>query len=574
MSRTDRNDHDLVTAGEEHHDGAPDMARSGRHRAGRATVGIVGAVVAAAVVAALTLLPTTSADSATSSAAVSQLASPKQIEQYCPAQMNLADTGSYGDSEFQATTGDIASRTRYVALGSVFHAQVEALSDVDGANATVLSGPTTSTATSDTEESSSSDDDTAVVASADSQKEATVLDTRILTADDGTGAAGTLFSWATTGDIEGVSAAGCTTTALTQTLLVPETSSSTTEQLVITNPGDRATTVDIEIHGPDGDVAMATNSTIAIAAASSATVDLAAAAGDQSGLYVKLTSSVTPVGAVVRSIAMDGLTPNGSDFAVPLASKATGDSAAVQAIPLGSYDSSSESLTTYLYADVDTDVTLKWTGTAGAETAKTVQLAAGKVSVVTLDDAPGWTTGLVATTEDASTGTSTGDDFSILAKVSKSGDGGQRDFALVAGSAAAGESAVAVPSDAQASVVLVNPTSEAATVTLQPVKADGTFGTAKSETIDHESGLSVAVSDLGDDVAAVRVTTDASGDDSSATTSADDDNNNPATVVWGLGLSSKSVSGAGLAGLAYVASTPLTVSKTTVNAINDPTIVK
>ena len=50
-------------------------------------------------------------------ASVVQEVSPKVMDQYCPAQMGLADTGTYGDREFQASVGDLASSARYAAFG-------------------------------------------------------------------------------------------------------------------------------------------------------------------------------------------------------------------------------------------------------------------------------------------------------------------------------------------------------------------------------------------------------------------------------------------------------------------------
>ena len=46
-------------------------------------------------------------------------------------------------------------------------------------------------------------------------------------------------------------------------------------------------------------------------------LNLAAAASEQDALYVTVSSADTPVAAVVRTIAMDGLTSKGSDYAVP-----------------------------------------------------------------------------------------------------------------------------------------------------------------------------------------------------------------------------------------------------------------
>ena len=56
-------------------------------------------------------------------------------------------------------------------------------------------------------------------------------------------------------------------------------------------------------------------------------LNLAAAASGQDALYVTVSSVDTPVAAVVRTIAMDGLVAKGSDYAVPntVAAKSIGD---------------------------------------------------------------------------------------------------------------------------------------------------------------------------------------------------------------------------------------------------------
>ena len=58
--------------------------------------------------------------SAISRSLVSHTVSPTQLETYCPARMTIADTEAYGDSEYQASNGNVASSVRYTAFGSVF----------------------------------------------------------------------------------------------------------------------------------------------------------------------------------------------------------------------------------------------------------------------------------------------------------------------------------------------------------------------------------------------------------------------------------------------------------------------
>lgn len=47
---------------------------------------------------------------------VGRTVSPRQRQTYCPSRMTIADTDAYGDSEYQASNGNIASSARYAAL--------------------------------------------------------------------------------------------------------------------------------------------------------------------------------------------------------------------------------------------------------------------------------------------------------------------------------------------------------------------------------------------------------------------------------------------------------------------------
>lgn len=497
-------------------------------KAAHAAIGTVGAIVAALVAASLTVLEPASVpatQASVSSDAISQQVSPKQIEQYCPAQMNLADTGSYGDSEFQASVGDIASSTRYAAFGSVFHAQTEALGDSDGDDASVLDA--------------ADDDADVVLSNGTAQEGGTVFDTRILSAEDGTGAAGALFSWATQGDIEGVSAASCVAVGLNQRLLVPATGNGNTEQLVIANPSDQATSVQINVWGTSGKVAIATSGTIALGASSSKTVDLGAAAANENGLYVEVSSDTTPVAAVVRSIAMDGLTPHGSDFAVPLQEAAT-----TQAMAL---DEGSASVTLRLFAEDGADASVSWITQDGLKEAGDVQLKGGQVAVKELGDAPEGVRGVLVQADHA---------VNAQAYAAYDGDGGQRDFALANGVAGLSDSAVALPEHASGAVVLANASQSSVDVTVEAIGADGSVKQTKEQGLDAGHGIRLPLGDLGDDVAAIRV---------SAPQEA---------LAWGVWATNAEVDKAGLAGVGFLHANELKVNQETVFARADQGIVR
>lgn len=170
-----------------------------------ASVLVIVALVAVAAVYRPTWIH---ADSpATQRSSVSRTVSPRQLETYCPARMTIADTGAYGDSEYQASNGNIASSARYTAFGAVFRSSVGLFGADETTSALVLN-----------KDDEGSDDDV-FIASGTVDDGSQLQDTRLLSASDGTGAASSMMSWATDGDLKGVSAASCVTPALNQSLM-------------------------------------------------------------------------------------------------------------------------------------------------------------------------------------------------------------------------------------------------------------------------------------------------------------------------------------------------------------------
>ena len=88
----------------------------------RTVVIVLTTLLIAALVAALALLKP--ADGLVDKPAVSGASMVQHVSQteyglYCPRQMALADDTNFGDSEYQATAGDIASSALAAAFGSV-----------------------------------------------------------------------------------------------------------------------------------------------------------------------------------------------------------------------------------------------------------------------------------------------------------------------------------------------------------------------------------------------------------------------------------------------------------------------
>ena len=501
------------------------------HRTRTVVTTAVTSVAVIALFAALTVVPPRSGahDSPTvADASVSEQASAQQTLRYCPAAMTIADTESYGDEEFHTSTGDLASARRYAAFGSVFHAQADALGAGDATDGLVLEG------------ADGKDDADVFIAGQDKNDDATMLDTRLLSATDGTGSAGAVASWATTGDITGIAAASCVTPALTQRFLVPSTTTGNTQQLVVANPADKPTSVDIAIWGVKGGrITPATSSILTVGADGEDDMLLNAAAPDEQGLYVEVTSHDAPVGAVVRSSAMDGLTPHGNEYVTPLPQAAT-----TQTIMLPDADAST---TLSAYADKDATVTLSWMSDHGLVDLGRLDVRGGKVALKELKDRPKDAHAILAQSDAP---------CSITAQSAVEGADGRRDYAVIDAHTAYAQSALALPAGIDATLAIANMGEGRATVTFTGYDAHGEETGTRQVKVDADSSTTLDADDLGKDVAAIRV-----------------DDADPA-IVWGAFVTNAKLRDAKTAALAYVPATSLAVPRQLVHAFNDPGIVR
>ena len=134
---------------------------------------------------------------AASDNAIDQTVSPTQSETYCPAPIGLADTGTYGDSAFQATVGNLSTQARYAAFGSVYSATVSAIGQKSSSDDVTL------------KDADSTDDSSVKTGAQKINQGARLINTRMLQAAAGTGTVGTIASWADDGDVRGISAASC-----------------------------------------------------------------------------------------------------------------------------------------------------------------------------------------------------------------------------------------------------------------------------------------------------------------------------------------------------------------------------
>ena len=505
--------------------------RSRSHKVSRIVLSIVSALLIVAMAAALAVHRPIEwkADVVTaSSSRTSHMVSPRQVETYCPARMTIADTDEYGDSEYQASNGDVASSSRYAAFGSVLRSSVSSMgSDGDSSVLSMQKGDS---------------DDAVFMAAGNVDDGSRLQESRLSSAVDGTGSASSVMSWATKGDVKGVSAASCVTPELEQRFLVSGTKTGMTQQLVVANPSTKATSVDIKIWGAgkSGALALSTGATLVVGAGKETVMNLAAAASDQDALYVAVSSDDTPVAAVVRTVAMDGLTSKGSEYTVPNNTMST--TLAVAGLSAG------DSASLYLFSKADAEITVSWTDGKGSKQAKQQSIEANRASVIDLGSVPKSATGLSIVADHP---------VSASAKITVSADGGQADFALFNAMEPLSVSAIAVPDKADATIGIVNVSSRQQTSTLTFYDDDGE--PVGHRDIDVPAGASTVVklSDVNKgNVAAVRLA------DSSS------------SMVCGMRVGQQDVSRAKLAGLSIVGAVDLREAREEVRANHDMTIVR
>lgn len=495
----------------------------------RISLGVLTMLLIVAVFTGLVIYrpPTLFVDSTSvTTSELSQKVSQTQSDLYCPARMALSDSGQYGDSEFQTSTGDMASSARYAAFGSVYAAQVTGISGDDEESEQLVNSDVLNQAN-------------VKVAGGNADKGSRIIDTRLLEAKSGTGSAGSIASWATTGDLQGLTASGCIAPELTQHFLLSETTTGTTQQLIVANTSAKATSVDIQIWGTaqTGTLTAATGSTLNVAAKAEATLDLAAAADKQQGLFVTVSSKETPVATVVRTVAMDGLKPVGSDFAIP-----TGSPMKTLIIPSLQEN---DNVSLIAYSAKPAAATCTWLGD-GVEETKTVRIATNnKVVVENTGAVPQKAQALLC---EASA------PVRIEAKVTRTLDG-KTDFAFIQAQAAArGISTVVVPDKVQADITLANGTNQTATATLHYYDEKGKSAGTREIAVEPQEVTRILESDMPKNAKIFTLEKNTG-------------------LIWGALLSQHDLTEAKVPSIAYLAPTSLEPQSQTIWANPDQSIV-
>lgn len=447
----------------------------------------------------------------------------QRLQAYCPARVRLTDSTDWGDSGYRASEGDIATVSAYAAFGSVYASSASSLADSSGTDLT-LDAP------------SSAGRQDAMVGKDDSDR-SRMLSTNLLEAGDGSGHAGVIASHAAAGDLRGISAGTCVTPAVRQSFLLSATTTGVTQQLVIANPSSKAAVVTVTATGTEraGHMGLATAGTVTVTANGETTVDLSAAASGQQGLYVTLTSAGgTPVAAAVRTLAADGLTPKGSDFAMPLEAPA-----ALTAIP-GVAEGDKVSL--YLYGDQSGRADVSWMTDDGTVPIRTERTKARRVSVIDLGEAPQGAHAVLVASDVK---------LDATAKAVRSGENGQEDFAQLAAPVSSTSTGMALPEGFDASLVLANTSGKDVTAKVTIMDRTGKAGDAETVTVKAHASSVTAL-----EGSAVQVE-DESG-----------------SLRWNVRLTGAGLDPGKTAGLATITPTALAVREENVTAVPNHGIVR
>lgn len=458
-------------------------------------------------------------------AAVESTVGQRQLVAYCPSRMVLPDDASYGDSAYHASEGDMKSSARYAAFGAVYSSQVEQFGVTDEGTSTTL------------KDNDPTDSSNVIAASGNVDTSASLFTTQLLDSAQGTGSVASIASWATKGDVRGLSAASCQTPVLQSRFMLSDSNTGSSHQLIIANPSAKSTAVQVRIWGTKsaGALSLSTGSTVTVDAHAQTVFDLSAAASGQDGLYVVVSSEQTPVVSLVRSVKISGLTAHGSDFEIAAAEES-------KTLTFPSI-SQGDRVRLYLYSDVAGNANVSWLGTDKSDSH---EFAADRVTVADLGEAGKGTLGLVVNATRP-----------VIAAVSvtRSAQGGQQDFMMVNAVHFGGHAAVTLPDSVDAEVTVVSRETKESTVTLDGYDAEGKQVGSHKVTVPASGAMRVSASHIGKGVAVIGAT--------------DGEN-----VGFGVRLSQKSVQDAKLAGVAYLESTSLTPRSEVIRAYKDMTLVR
>ncbi|MDO4913641.1 MAG: DUF5719 family protein [Bifidobacteriaceae bacterium] len=490
--------------------------------------GLTGLILLALLVLVLLVPPMSLPvdDEVRNTTTMTQTVKTMQMYSYCPAKMDLIDTAAYGDVQYSPSKGNITASSRSSLFGSVYETQVFHTGDMNSEVQKINN-------------SQNIDDDNIATETSDVNDHSLILHTRLIDAVSGTGVASSVASWATEGDLQGLSASSCQPVSLRQYYMIPKNVEGNSYQLIVANPSAKATSINIRVWGSSqaGELTPANSSTFVVNAHNEAKLNISAAATNQDGLFVSVNSNDTPVASVVRGIHVDGVTANGNDYITPVA--------AIKS-PVITGISSGDSLSAYFYASKNVSARLYWLTTQGRLDAGNVAIRAHKVAIKSIDKVPDDAQALLVDSQNVNVYTA--------AHIEQSGKDNTKDFAVINGKNSVNSGALSIPDNTSGDLIFANNSNNNATAVLHSYNSEGTELKRKTIQLDAYATTSIKLSDLGDNIAAVML----------------DSNEH---ISWTLRLSQSDVEQAEVAGVAVIMPTSFVMQSEEVVTKPDSTIV-
>ena len=522
-------------------------------------------------------------DALSPSSSITQRVTATNLKMVCPSRLAISESSDYGDSQYRESDGNISSYARYGVFGNMHNATVrnardngEFASKLHSVNSIKVANNKSnsnsddssvnsddSSANSDDSSSSSSEelnDDSDVENSNNSDssvdnsarvvfyankkidKDSQVLEGKLSASDSGTGLSASSASWASDGDLRGLSASSCVIPSRSQTFLVPEVDAGTSIRLVSVNSSAKPTIVQIRMwsveHGSSV-LGLSTGSTFTVDANSESTFDIAAAASLSKGLYVQVLSEQAPVASFMQYRRMQGLVVKGVDIIQPLESDCK--SSIIPGV------SQSDNAKLYIWSRKSSNVNISWMDDEGSKSIKNVPLQSQELKVIDLGKVPDKVSALKLDSNNP---------IASMVELNRKSYGGQEDVAFATRVNGEGYRAIVTPvNPEETSLYLASSGLDNTSVKLKAFDYKGDL--LKDETIDirANSSLELKANDIDANAVMFEI-------------------NSKSNVAFAARLHKKEVDDAHLAAVAWIKSQSLEPQQVSVKVTRTQVVVK
>lgn len=522
-------------------------------------------------------------DALSPSSSITQRVTATNLKMVCPSRLAISESSDYGDSQYRESDGNISSYARYGVFGNMHNATVRNArdngefasklhavdsikvannksnsnnddssvnSDGSSANSDDSSSSSSEELNDDSDAENSNNSDSSVDNSArvvfyankKIDKDSQVLEGKLSASDSGTGLSASSASWASDGDLRGLSASSCVIPSRSQTFLVPEVDAGTSIRLVSVNSSAKPTIVQIRMwsveHGSSV-LGLSTGSTFTVDANSESTFDIAAAASLSKGLYVQVLSEQAPVASFMQYRRMQGLVVKGVDIIQPLESDCK--SSIIPGV------SQSDNAKLYIWSRKSSNVNISWMDDEGSKSIKNVPLQSQELKVIDLGKVPDKVSALKLDSNNP---------IASMVELNRKSDGGQEDVAFATRVNGEGYRAIVTPvNPEETSLYLASSGLDNTSVKLKAFDYKGDFLKDKTIDIRANSSLELKANDIDENAVMFEI-------------------NSKSNVAFAARLHKKEVDDAHLAAVAWIKSQSLEPQQVSVKVTRTQVVVK